>query len=301
MIYACSFLEGADVQLLPASYRALESDLGLSPSTLAAANLFQGITLAVFSVFWGVLSDNGILAPHQILFGGCTGWGILTLLTAAINDTSWILIIRLFNGVALATLSPTTQALIASIAPPQERGRYFCWLGFMLGFGAMVTAIMTTAISNLTIYPGVKGWRVAFAIIGLVSIVLGNFVKRFAVLPADLAHWEEKIEKEKIEPETPGGEPLSFTSELKTMIRFFEARTGATAQPISVKCGEMQGLVICRHRSPGLLRMHTLVRHGFRDNVPAVQWRFGLHSRLHLQRDAFLLILWSADRRVCRR
>ena len=224
MIYSCSFLEGADVQLLPASYRAIESELGLSPSTLAAANLFQGITLAIFSVFWGVLSDNGILAPHQILYGGCTAWGILTLLTAAINDTSWILIIRLFNGVALATLSPTTQSLIASVAPPQERGRYFCWLGFMLGLGAMFTAIMTTAISNMVFYPGIKGWRVAFAVIGVVSVVLGQFVKRFAVLPADLAQWEEKIDKEKNEPETPGQEPLSFTNELKTMMRFFEAK-----------------------------------------------------------------------------
>ena len=225
MIYSCSFLEGADVQLLPASYRAIEADLGLSPSTLAAANLFQGITLAGFSVFWGVLSDNGILAPHQILFGGCTTWGILTLLTAVIKDTSWILIIRLFNGIALATLSPTTQALIANIAPPQERGRYFCWLGFMLGFGAMVTAIMTTAISNMVIWPGIKGWRFSFGIIGVASIILGQFVKRYAVLPADLAQWEEKIEKEKHEPETPGGEPLSLSNELKTMLRFFEAET----------------------------------------------------------------------------
>ena len=33
----------------------------------------------------------------------------------------WILVLRLFNGVALATLSPTTQTLIADLAPPQER------------------------------------------------------------------------------------------------------------------------------------------------------------------------------------
>jgi len=59
-------------------------------------------------------------------------------------------------------------------------------------------------------------------VIGVVSVVLGQFVKRFAVLPADLAQWEEKIDKEKNEPETPGQEPLSFTNELKTMMRFFE-------------------------------------------------------------------------------
>ena len=55
-IYAVSFFEGADFQLLPASFRALEADLGLSPSTLAASTLLQTLTCATFSVFWGVLA-----------------------------------------------------------------------------------------------------------------------------------------------------------------------------------------------------------------------------------------------------
>ena len=44
MIYIVNFFEGADMQLLPSSYRALEADLGLSPTTLAASSLMQSLT-----------------------------------------------------------------------------------------------------------------------------------------------------------------------------------------------------------------------------------------------------------------
>ncbi|CAJ1338897.1 unnamed protein product, partial [Effrenium voratum] len=194
-IYAVSFFEGADFQLLPASFRALEADLGLSPSTLAASTLLQTLTCATFSVFWGVLVDNSIMSPQQVLFSGCTGWGIITLMLATINDTSWILVLRLFNGVALATLSPTTQTLIADLAPPQERGRYFSWLGFSMALGAMTTAAFSTAISEKRIC-GLQGWRIAFAVVGTLSVILGHFVKKLVRLPTDSPSVDQRTAKQ---------------------------------------------------------------------------------------------------------
>lgn len=127
---------------------------------------------ASFSVFWGVLLDNGILSARSVLFGGCTGWGVVTLLLATINDTShlvptptllengrlqvfffpkkwiyffnqlpmcsgWIMVLRCFNGIALATLSPTTQTLIAELTPQQagtnfQESAWPAWCIFLL-------------------------------------------------------------------------------------------------------------------------------------------------------------------------
>ena len=39
-------------------------------------------------MIWGVILDNGILTAQQVLLGGCTGWGVITLALATINDTS---------------------------------------------------------------------------------------------------------------------------------------------------------------------------------------------------------------------
>ena len=63
--------EGADMQLLPASFRALEGDLGLSPTTLAASSLMQTLTCtsAVTSTLknWPLLETIwGDLGPQKI-------------------------------------------------------------------------------------------------------------------------------------------------------------------------------------------------------------------------------------------
>ena len=56
---------GADMQLLPSSFRALEADLGLSPTTLAASSLMQTLTCTwtrktgqQFGHLWVVISPN---------------------------------------------------------------------------------------------------------------------------------------------------------------------------------------------------------------------------------------------------
>jgi len=212
MIYMVSFFEGADMQLLPTSFRALEADLGLSPTTLAASALMQSLTCASFSVFWGVLLDNGILSARSVLFGGCTRWGVVTLLLATINDTSWIMVLRCFNGIALATLSPTTQTLIAELTPQQERGRAYSWSGFSMAMGCMTTAMVTTCISQIRLF-GFQGWRVAFAGVGVLSIVLGYFVQRFVKRPNSLDH------------SSSSSSGMSFASELRTVLSFFEVWT----------------------------------------------------------------------------
>eukprot|EP00434_Breviolum_minutum_P016022 symbB.v1.2.014122.t1/scaffold1002.1/size145525/4 len=201
------------MQLLPTSFRALEADLGLSPTTLAASALMQSLTCASFSVFWGVLLDNGILSAQSVLFGGCTGWGVVTLLLATINDTSWIMVLRCFNGIALATLSPTTQTLIAELTPQQERGRAYSWSGFSMAMGCMTTAMVTTCISQTRLF-GFQGWRVAFAGVGLLSIVLGYFVKKFVKRPNDF-----------LDHSSSSSSGMSFANELRTVLSFFEVWT----------------------------------------------------------------------------
>ena len=64
------------MQLLPASFRALEGDLGLSPTTLAASSLMQTLTCtsAVTSTLknWPLLETIwGDLGPQKIHYRDC--------------------------------------------------------------------------------------------------------------------------------------------------------------------------------------------------------------------------------------
>lgn len=136
--------------------------------------------------------------------------------------------LRLLNGVCLATLAPTTQTLIANLTPAHERGRAFSWSGFSMAMGCMTTAISTTTISQMRIF-GLQGWRVAFAAVGLLSMVLGYFVKKWVKVPGDSSDCSapspSRLGRKAQRPcgaRYDGG--ISFTKELKTVLSFFEAR-----------------------------------------------------------------------------
>lgn len=54
-----SALKGADLQLLPSSFRAMEHEMGLRPHMLGLMALCQGVACAVTGPIWGNLVDSG--------------------------------------------------------------------------------------------------------------------------------------------------------------------------------------------------------------------------------------------------
>lgn len=167
---AISAIEGADLQLLPSSFRALERTLGLSPSHLASLGLAQALTQCTSGPLWGSLADNG-WSRKMLLVLGAFSWGLLTWLLAVVTDFYSMIGLRALNGVALAALLPISQSMIADITQPHERGLFFGYLTCAGNVGVISSAILTTSISNRTIW-GFDGWRVAFALVAFASFVL---------------------------------------------------------------------------------------------------------------------------------
>jgi len=170
LLYAVNFVEGADWQLLPSTLRALEAEIGLSPSDLATLGLCQGLAQSISTPIWGIYVDSGRSGKTLLVFGAAA-WGVLTLLLACVTDWYGMLVLRTLNGFALATLTPVSQAIIAGLTPPQDRGTYFGWCGFAMLMGNVSCALLATSISNRSIY-GYGGWRVAFAVVAMLSFLL---------------------------------------------------------------------------------------------------------------------------------
>lgn len=115
----------------------------------------------------------------MLLVAGATGWGIATILLAFVDNLKGMIILRIVNGVALGVLSPTVQSIIASEVEPGNRGFQFGCLGFFkTGFGAVATSLIATSISNKQI-GSISGWRVAFVVIGMLTIIVALIVSRF--------------------------------------------------------------------------------------------------------------------------
>lgn len=84
MVNVSSTLDGCDDQLLPATFRALERDLGFHPSLLGYITLSQTLCLSLLCPFWGYLADRH--SRKWLLAFGTTAWGVTTTLLGLVSD-----------------------------------------------------------------------------------------------------------------------------------------------------------------------------------------------------------------------
>lgn len=170
-LYAVCMIEGADVQLLPASFRAMEVNLGLTPSSLALLALGQALAQWICTPFWGSLADHGY-SRKKLLGFGALAWGVLTMCLAFVSAYPVMFFLRVLNGAALGTLSPISQSLLVDSTHPSERGRYFGGVQFAGNTGSVICAVGTTAVSMQLLFGSIQGWRLAFAVVANASIML---------------------------------------------------------------------------------------------------------------------------------
>lgn len=177
LLCAVCFIDGADMQLLPASFRALEVDLGLSPVGLGQMSFAQSLFQSVTAPFWGVLADR--YSRKGLLVFSCTAWGVLTALLACASSISTIFALRCAHGATLASLSPIGQSIVADIVPQDRRGAVFGRLGSATSLGQTLSSLVGTWIASETLAFGVRGWRATFMFVATLSIISGLLLYLF--------------------------------------------------------------------------------------------------------------------------
>eukprot|EP00933_Yihiella_yeosuensis_P050159 TRINITY_DN47922_c0_g1_i1.p1 TRINITY_DN47922_c0_g1~~TRINITY_DN47922_c0_g1_i1.p1 ORF type:complete len:585 (+),score=104.75 TRINITY_DN47922_c0_g1_i1:78-1832(+) len=171
---AVGALEGADMALLPAVFYALQEDLGLEITSLATMSLIQGVTGSVVSPFWGIMADRGIMQRKTIIISGCILQGLVTMILACVDDFILMTLLRALNGVFLASLRPIANGVIADVTSETRRGKVFGFVQLSTSVGLMLGGLIGTPMSTISIL-GIQGWRVAFVLIGGLSIAVGAF------------------------------------------------------------------------------------------------------------------------------
>jgi len=173
MVLICflSVIDGMDIQLLPASFKALESDLGLRPTHLALLAVCQGYAMCISGPFWGSVADSGF--PRKwLLAAGSFMWGTLTLLLALVDSFHVMMLLRTLNGVALGLLTPVIQSFIAELSSKSEIGFNFGCIDFChMAIGQALSLVTISFIAERTVF-GMAGWRFAFIIVALMSIAM---------------------------------------------------------------------------------------------------------------------------------
>jgi len=173
-----SAIEGADLQLLPSSFRAMEHEMGLRPHMLGMMALCQGVAFAVTGPLWGNLVDSG--ASRKLVLKVGTGlWGLCTLQLAFTSEIWEMLLLRLLNGAALSMLGPVVQTFIRDLTTSHNVGQVCGKVYCAAKFGQVVTCLTVVPISEQEIM-GVMGWRWALGVVGVLSLLV-ILVVEFAV------------------------------------------------------------------------------------------------------------------------
>nr|CEL69375.1 TPA: transporter, major facilitator family protein [Neospora caninum Liverpool] len=176
-----SGIEGLDIQLMPASFKILQADFSWALQDLGALVFYQSISQALSGLVWGYLADRS--SRVRLLATGCCSWGLVSMFLAMGTQYWQFAVLKVLNGIAMASIGPVAQSLIADLFPSNMRGEQFGWLQFFLCGGCIVGALIGGSMASLTVVPGVRGWRVGFFVSGILSVCAGLLVRIIAVEP----------------------------------------------------------------------------------------------------------------------
>ncbi|XP_066390176.1 uncharacterized protein [Miscanthus floridulus] len=180
LVNLASIMERADEALLPAVYRDVGAALHATPTGLGALTLYRSIVQAACYPVAAYAASRHNRA-HVIALGAFL-WAAATFLVAISDTFLQVAISRGLNGIGLALVIPAVQSLVADSTDDDNRGTAFGWLQLTSSIGSIFGGFFALMLAQTTIL-GIEGWRIAFHLVAIVSVIVGILVWFFAVDP----------------------------------------------------------------------------------------------------------------------
>lgn len=210
IIASAWLVDQVDVALLTFLLGSIVVAFGLTPTEAGqlAAMTFAGQLLG--NIVAGTAADRfGRKAVFQVTM---VVWGLASLAAAAAWSLPVLMACRFLIGVGVGGEAPVAQAMVSEIVPANVRGKY---IAFMEGFWA-IGYVLSGAISFFVL--PYLGWRWAFVIVGLLSMVVLLVRRSMPESPRWLADKGRHVEAEAV---------------MATMEREVERATGRPLPPVA--------------------------------------------------------------------
>ncbi|KAL9241530.1 hypothetical protein vseg_015634 [Gypsophila vaccaria] len=207
LVNLAGIMERADESLLPGVYKEVGAALHTDPTGLGSLTLFRSMVQSAcypLAAYLAVRHDR----THVIALGAFL-WSAATFLVAFSDTFLQVAVSRALNGIGLAIVSPAVQSLIADSTDDSNRGTAFGWLQLTGSLGSIIGNICAVLIATRT-FMGIAGWRIAFHLVGIISVIVGILVRLYAVDPHYVDEGGKAKEKK---PDT------SFLDELKEVLQ----------------------------------------------------------------------------------
>jgi MFS family permease len=156
LLNIASGLDGCDDQLLPASFRVMEAELGFHPSLLGHITFGQILASSLSCPFWGYFADR--YSRKLLIIIGLLSWGTATIGLGFASTLSNVVVLRLINGIFLGSIGPVCQSILADMCHSTTRGYYFGMIQMCSSGGRVIGGVLMTSIAFMYFYR----YRVSF-------------------------------------------------------------------------------------------------------------------------------------------
>ncbi|KAK9793504.1 hypothetical protein WJX73_009675 [Symbiochloris irregularis] len=180
LVNLAAVMERLDEQTLPSLYSAVGASFQSSPTQLGYLTLCRALVQALASP-WGGIAGH-LHNRIWVITAGCLLWGVMTAGFATSTALWQGLFFWGVNGAGLALVIPSGQSLIADLHTPLQRGKAFGLLYLTSAGGGMLGSLFATNMGGVQLW-GIEGWRIAFLMVALVSIVVGLLNSTLGVDP----------------------------------------------------------------------------------------------------------------------
>lgn len=123
---------------------------------------------------------------------------------------------RGLNGIGLAIVIPAIQSLVADSTDDSNRGTAFGWLQLTGSIGSIIGGLFSVLIASKS-FMGIPGWRIAFHLVAIISVIVGILVRLFANDPR-FSETETRA-KDQISRKSFMSEMKDLMKETKSVIR----------------------------------------------------------------------------------
>lgn len=182
LLNAVSF--GVTIPVLPV---LIKTFAGGDTASAAEWNMVFGAVWGLMQFFFGpilgALSDR--IGRRPVLLISFLGLAFDFLFLVFAPSLMWLFVARIVNGMTAASFS-TANAYVADVTPPEQRARYFGFMGASFGFGFLIGPVLGGLLAGpfMQSLVGDFAIRLPFAVAGALALL--NFFYGLLVLPESL-------------------------------------------------------------------------------------------------------------------
>lgn len=171
-----SFLTAFAVNALSVATPAIGREFGADTVTLGWIMTAFMLTTVAFMLPIGRLAD--LTGRRNALVFGAFAFSILLTVTIFVDSITTLIILRAVQGVGVAALLATNQAILVDAFPPQMRGRVLGWSVAAVYVGLSLSPILGGFITETF------DWRGIFLVSGIIGFITA--IVAVAALPKDI-------------------------------------------------------------------------------------------------------------------